>query len=81
MYEKRQVNYQDIMYLFAGKTIYGCEGALLITSGKVSDDAKRIAEKLDVKIIQDWSPLETGNSRSSNNEMIYDGMGQKVVAA
>jgi exopolyphosphatase/pppGpp-phosphohydrolase len=44
------------MYLYAGKQLYDCEHSVIITSGKVSDEAKAAASKLDVEILEDWLP-------------------------
>lgn len=60
MYQEgaRQTSYKDIMYLFAGKYLYNCNAAILITSGTVKDEAKNTAEKLNVKIIEKWMPSD-----------------------
>ena len=55
MYDKRVVNYEAIMHLYAGKKLLDCTTASLITSGIVSDDAKTVAQKLDIKIFEYWS--------------------------
>lgn len=70
MYEQRQVNYQDVMYLFAGRTIYDCDIAVLITSGKISVDARRVAEKLGVKLTDSWLPsaMSSTEQLSSKSE-------------
>ena len=54
MYEQRQVNYQDVMYLFAGKVIYGCSSGILVTSGQLSANARRVAETLDIEVMDNW---------------------------
>jgi hypothetical protein len=58
MYQEgaRQTSDKDIMYLFAGKYLNECKEAVLITSGTVKDEAKDIAQKLNVKIIERWMP-------------------------
>ena len=48
----RQTSYKDIMYLFAGKSLYDCTKSILITSSTVKDEAKDAARKLNVKIIE-----------------------------
>ena len=65
MYEQRQVNYQDVMYLFAGKAFYDCDSAVLITNGQISRDAERVAEKLGVRTTYGWSPSELDEEQFS----------------
>jgi hypothetical protein len=55
----RQTSYKDIMYLFAGKSLYDCSEAILITSGTVKDEAKDVAIKLNVKVIENWMPSDS----------------------
>lgn len=54
LYEVRVSNYKDVMYLFAGCNYYDCSKAIFITNGKVSEDAKTVANKLGVEILEDW---------------------------
>ena len=56
MYDQRMVNYKDIMYLFAAQNLFQCENSILITSGLVRQDAKKIAKNLKVEIIENWYP-------------------------
>ena len=55
MYERRRVNYQDVMYLVAGKAIYRCNSGILVTSGQLSADAEKVAKTLDIKIMDNWN--------------------------
>ncbi len=54
MYDKREVNYQDVMYLYAGTKYYECNRAVIITSGKVSSEAKKTASKMNIDVIENW---------------------------
>ena len=54
MYDKRQVNYQAVMYLYAGQYYFDCNKSILITSGAVKQDAKNVAKRLGVEIIEYW---------------------------
>ena len=54
MYEQREVNYQAIMYLYAGKDLHGCDNAIMISKGAIRKDAQDVAAKLDVDIEEYW---------------------------
>lgn len=60
MYDVREVNYKEIMYLYAGRALYECDRAVLVTSGAVREDAKIVAARLSVELIEHWTPTETG---------------------
>lgn len=55
MYDhNRQVNYQSVMYVFAGMRLYDCNQAIIITSGNANQDARTVAVKLGVSIQENW---------------------------
>jgi restriction system protein len=56
MYEAREVNYKDIMYLFAGMHYYKCGKAILVTQGTLDSKAKEAAKKLSVDFREDYQP-------------------------
>jgi len=68
MYDQRMVNYKDIMYLFAAQNLFQCEKSILLTSGLVRQDAKKIAKDLKVKIIENWYPNKTFSIAKNNFE-------------
>jgi len=72
----RQVNYQEIMYTFAGKALYGCDCGILLTSGTLMKDAKTVADKLNIafkeKFVPDLSLLEEIKSGSAENSLLNE---------
>ena len=52
MYDKREVNYEAIMYLYAGVKLLNCSEGLLITTGIVRKNAKEVAKKLELKLLK-----------------------------
>lgn len=49
-----QVNYRDILYLFAGARYLDCSSAVLVTDGTVMPQASEVARKLNIKIFENW---------------------------
>ncbi len=72
MYEKRLVNYKDIMYLYAGKEYYDCNKALLITTGTCDSLANKVAEKLSVEIQDNFLIQDNNNSALDNQASDYN---------
>ena len=58
MYNERLVNYQAVMYLFAGQKLFNCQKSILITSGKVNKNARKVAKDLGVDIYENWYPIK-----------------------
>src|SRR5690606_16534352 len=56
MYESREVNYRDIMYLFAGMHYYKCNKSLMITQRNLDFKAKETAKKLNVDFREFYQP-------------------------
>lgn len=54
MYDSRTVNYKDVMYLFAASELFSCTHSIMVSSGKVRTDAKEIADKLKVEIVENF---------------------------
>lgn len=52
--ERDQLTYRSVMLLFAGSQYYDCTGAALITNKKVDDSVTTVANKLGVKIYEEW---------------------------
>lgn len=79
MYKQRQVNYRDVMYLFAGQVYYDCNRAALITSGEISANARRVAEKLGVEVSDNWRPSAKVNVEQSllKSEALADDTGSR----
>ncbi len=70
MYDKREVNYEAIMYLYAGVKLLNCSEGLLITTGIVRKNAKEVAKKLGIKIIEKWKPESIGEHEFLNQDTI-----------
>jgi len=66
MYETRDVNYKDIMYLFAGMHYYKCNKSILITQGHLDSKAKDAAEKLNVNFKERYQPTRATNKAERN---------------
>lgn len=54
MYDDREVNYETVMYLFAGQHLYDCDLSIMISSGSLSNEAKKVADKLGVDVYEYW---------------------------
>ena len=54
LYDVRISNYKDIMYLYAGSKYYDCNKSVFITNGTISKDDKKVAQKLNVEIFENW---------------------------
>ena len=67
MYDQRMVNYKAIMYLFAAQHLFNCQSSILITTGAVREDAKKIASELNVELIEYWNFSKGDNKIESDN--------------
>lgn len=67
MYDNREINYKEVMYLYAGAKHYDCNHSILITSGAISQKAKDEAQKFNIDIIEYWSPSENLIKPESEN--------------
>ena len=71
MYENRVVRYQEFMYLFAGQKLYDCEKSVLITTNKIHNEAKKVAEKLGVDYYENYvSNFKVDNLRADTPNQI-----------
>jgi restriction system protein len=48
----RKVNRDMIMQLHGAKDYFDCTGAMIVTDGEVADSARKVAEKLNIKILR-----------------------------
>ncbi len=51
-----KLTYQTVMLLYAGSKYYECSGAALVVNRKVDDAVKEVAQKLGVRIYEEWMP-------------------------
>ena len=83
MYESRQVNYKDIMYLYAGKDYYDCNKGLLITSGSCDKLAIAAAVKLKIDIQENFEiPNFQTTSKTEDSQNIdigFDNIWQSFI--
>jgi len=55
-----KATYQNIMNLFAGSRYLGCGGGLFITNTGVDQEAREVAAKLHVAVMEGWAPKNEG---------------------
>lgn len=68
MYENRNVNYKDVMYLFAGKELYDCNSGHLITAGVCDSKAIQVAEKLGIFIRENYRCTDSASKLNFDKE-------------
>lgn len=51
---REELNYRDVLYLFAGARYFDCNSALVVTDGNAMPLAIEVADKLRVKIFENW---------------------------
>lgn len=59
MYDSRTVNYKDVMYLYAASKLFNCSRSVMVSSGEVRTDAKEVADKLNVEIVEYFGTTRT----------------------
>ena len=72
----RKINRQMVMELHGAKDLFKCSKAILVTDGKIIDNAKEVAGKLGIEILfiePDESPIVKSQSRNKNPfDLIWD---------
>lgn len=66
MYESRKVNYKDIMYLFAASKLFSCSHSTMVSLGQVCKDAKKVARKLNVKVLENFKDEQVFHRSTKN---------------
>lgn len=70
MYDSRTVNYKDVMYLFAASKLFSCSRSIMVSSGEVRTDAKEVADKLNVEIVEYFGSRRTTQLASKSPKLI-----------
>lgn len=73
----RKINRKMVMELHGSKDYFDCNYAIIVTDGEIIQDAKEVAEKLNIEVI--YLPADTHINVNNENEINFDMIWQKYI--
>jgi len=73
------VNHEMVMYLYAGRDLFRCQRAVLVTDGKVLEDAAAVAKKLGVEIMHLPQPAGPRHGDQTPAPSLFDKVWQEYI--
>jgi hypothetical protein len=73
----RKINRKMVMELHGAKDYFDCNYAKIVTDGEILQDAKQVAEKLNIELI--YLPVNSVTNANNETDMNFDLIWQKYI--
>lgn len=75
----RKINRQMVMELHGAKDYFDCTKAIIATDGILLADAKEVADKLKIEILDIVSSVPSATKRPTSNDKTFDSIWEKYI--